>query len=368
VVRILSEPKGARIFLDTAMVGTTPQELTMEAGDHLLVLQKDWYYTDSLKFSAAKGKKKEISRILNPHFGKLEIISLPEPDADIYLDNTKIGTTPFLHEQYPSGTYQIRLVRTMYFDTTFTITVEDMKMVRCIIPMAVNYAELTVNAPWSKIFLNDSLVSNEQYYSRLHPGAYKVRTERGWQYTPALIQLNLAPKDQQEIQLEPIPKLGVVSVITGPFEASDAEIYMNDERKGRAPFVQSLLIGDYSIVARRTGFVSEFGKFVIRENEKTTVQLKLTSLADARQQAIARWSTWKWISAGVTALAVGTATYFYVIYSKNYKDYQSATDSDQAAASRSASLQNQKYFNITISIGGAAALTSVFSWFMQSRQ
>lgn len=368
VLRVLSEPAGAQIYLDGNNIGTTPKELPIEAGDHSLMLQKTMYYHDSLKFTATEGKRKEICRALNPHFGCLEILSLPEPGADVFINNIKVGTTPYTDMQFPSNTYQVRLAKPLYFDTTFSITVDDQRLTRCIVPLSDNYADLTVKAPWSKIYVNDSLVGTEQFAAHVVPGTYKIRTERGKQYAPAEIRLTLAAKDQKEFLLEPMPRLGALSVIAEPFEANNADIYINGDRKGTAPFVQPMLIGDYTILARCPGFVPASGSFTIKEKEKTSYRFHLISLTEARQQSIERWSTWKWITAGVSVVALGSATYFYATYKKNCNDYNSARTTDDALASRSAAVRNQKYFTITLSLGGAATLASLVSWFRQAQQ
>ena len=368
VLRVLSEPSDAQIFLDGNNIGNTPKELPIDAGEHALILRKALYYSDTMTFTAVEGKRKEICRVLNPHFGSIEILSMPEPGADVFINGIKVGATPYLDAQFLSNTYQVRLAKPLYFDTTFSITIEDSHVNRCIVPLSNNYADLIVKAPWSKIYINDSLVGTEQFSSHVVPGTYKIRTERGWQYTPAEIRLTLAIKDQKEFLLEPMPRFGTLSVIAEPYEANNADIYINGDRKGAAPFVQPMLIGNYSILARCPGFVPVSGSFVIKEKEKTGYQIHFVALTAARQQTIRRWSTWKWIAAGISAAAIGSAVYFYSTYKKDYTDYTSANETDAALASRSAAQRNQKYFTMTISIGGTTALASLFSWIMQTQQ
>jgi len=368
LVRIISEPKGASIILNGLPAGITPKEFSIEAGEHMLVLQKECFYDDSIRFTALGGRKTDISRVLNPHFGAVEIISLPEPDADVYIDSVKIGTTPFLQRQFPSGNYVVRLSRPMSDDTIFAMIVQDLKITRHVVPMSVNYGELIVDAPWGAIYINDSLVSTEHYYSRLNPGTYRLRAERGWQSTPVNVPVVLGSQDIKKIQLDPLPRLGMLSVIISPFEASDADIYVNDERKGRAPFVIPMIIGDYNIRAQCSGFSEQNIKFVIKEKEKTNIQIKLEPLTEARQVAISSWSMRKWIGVGAAAAATAVGIYFYTKYSSNYRDYKSTIDSDNAAKFKDATQKNQKYFQISISLGSVAAAGSIFSCFMQMRQ
>jgi hypothetical protein len=174
--------------------------------------------------------------------------------------------------------------------------------------------------------------------------------------------------ETKNILLEPMPRLGTLSVIVEPFEANNADIYIGGDRKGAAPFVEPLLIGDYKIRAQSPGFVPASGSFEIREKEKTLYKFHMVSVTTARQEAIARWSGWKWVSAGISAAAFGASTYFYFAEKKNNNDYQSATETGPAMASRSQAEKNQKCFRISLSIGTAAALTSVFSWFMETHQ
>jgi hypothetical protein len=368
VVRIITEPKEAEIFFDGHQIGTSPKEFPVEPGAHTLILKKTFYYADSLTFTAVDGRRKEISRVLSPHFGAMEILTMPEPGAGIFIDDIRMGTSPYTDLQMPSGVHRIRLSKHLYEDTSFTIELQDLESKRCIIALTPNYADITVKAPWSRIYLNDTLVSTEQFTAHLVPGTYDLRTERGWQYTPANIRMIFKPKEIKQILLEPIPKLGTLSVIVEPFEANNADIYINGDRKGAAPFVEPMLIGDYKIHARCPGFVPASGSFEIREKEKTVYKFRLTSLATARQESIARWSMWKWISAGASVAALGTATYFYFAYKKDCDNYQSATETDAALAARSSADKNKRWCTVTLSVGGAAALTSAFSWFMEKRQ
>jgi hypothetical protein len=366
LVQILSEPNTADVFLNGQLFGITPIQNSLTPGPYTMVIKKDLFYNDTVKFVLEEGQRKNFYQVLQPNFGVLEIQTLPESDAQVIIDTVVAGTTPYIDQKKRKGEYRIHISKRLFRDTTFTVTVEDMKITRQVIVLRNNFGELTIEAPASQIFVNDTLVGSDRFYGRYLPGRYRLKAERGWQYTPSIKDVTINYDETSELRLDPLPKLGNLSVIVSPFEAGDAEVFVNTEYKGKAPLVFPILIGTYTVEARKQGFGNLFKDFLVREKEMTTIEIGLSSLEEIRQQKIRFWSTSKWVSAGLGVAAVAAATYFQMSAADNHDKYKAATTTEDAVNFRNKVDSNNLSFKISLSITGVTALFSGLAWWIQT--
>ena len=63
------------------------------------------------------------SVVLKPKFGYMEIFSLPEQDAKVYIDTVLVGTTPYRSDRMAIKEYKVRIEKETYFpiDTVLTV-------------------------------------------------------------------------------------------------------------------------------------------------------------------------------------------------------------------------------------------------------
>lgn len=119
------EPASANIYIDDELM---PVEngfftATMKRGEHTYRVEAPMYRPEAGVVTL--GDEQKIMNVeLKPKFGYMEIFSLPEQDARVYVDSVEVGLTPYRSDRMATADYRVRIEKEQYFpiDTTLTIT------------------------------------------------------------------------------------------------------------------------------------------------------------------------------------------------------------------------------------------------------
>lgn len=364
---VASTPKNAKIFLDGKLLGNAPLgRKEVESGQHTIRLEAELHHQYEQAITIRDGEPETVNTALRAAYGTLEVSTTPEDGAEIFLDNQKVGSTPYKNTRLPSGKYLLKVSKPLFEDAEEEIVIADEQLVRKALTLSKNFCELRVKAPSSRIFVDGRDVGAESYTARLAPGRYALKAVRGEKYIPAEQEVFLAVGDTREIELQPQPRLGSVSVMVEPFEASDAEVFVNEVQKGNAPLVLPLVIGSYSITAKKSGFLDVSEQLAIRENEKQKLILQMLTYEGSRQQGLGRWNTAKWIGVVATIASAAATGYFYSAAETDYDYYRKATSTDEAVSLRESTQRKDLYFKIGIGVSGAALATTLYSWLREA--
>lgn len=118
------EPATANVYIDDEQV---PIEnglfnATMPKGEHTYRVEAPMYQSDAgvIKLGNMPVTK---SVALKPKFGYMEIFSLPEQDADVYVDSVLVGKTPYRSDRMALKEYKVRIEKNTYFpiDTVLNV-------------------------------------------------------------------------------------------------------------------------------------------------------------------------------------------------------------------------------------------------------
>ena len=119
------EPATANIYIDDELV---PVEnglfnATMPKGEHTYRVEAPMYQPDAGIIQLGNEPVSK-SVALKPKFGYMEIFSLPEQDADVYLDSVLVGKTPYRSDRMAIKNYKIRIEKQNYFpiDSVLNVT------------------------------------------------------------------------------------------------------------------------------------------------------------------------------------------------------------------------------------------------------
>ena len=119
------EPATANVYINEEPV---PVEnglfnATMPKGEHTYRVEAPMYQPDAgvIKLGNTPVTK---SVALKPKFGYMEIFSLPEQDADVYIDSVRVGKTPYRSDRMGIKEYKVRIEKQTYFpiDTVLNVT------------------------------------------------------------------------------------------------------------------------------------------------------------------------------------------------------------------------------------------------------
>ncbi|WP_299089176.1 PEGA domain-containing protein [uncultured Bacteroides sp.] len=119
------EPAIADIYIDDEKMPTEKGlfTATMKKGTHTYRVEAPMYAPEAGIIDLGS-EQKIMSVALKPRFGYLEVFSLPEQDAKVYIDNELAGETPYKSDRMPLKDYQVRVEKEFFFpmDSTIVIT------------------------------------------------------------------------------------------------------------------------------------------------------------------------------------------------------------------------------------------------------
>jgi len=124
VVRILSNPEAAAVFINDEQMGTTPLELKDLPADEALQIKlelKD-YETQTKEFTLNSGQNPDITFTLLRKTGFISMTGSPAK-SKLYLEGKYIGKLPLEEYKYPVGSWQLVAKKPAYNTYTETVTV-----------------------------------------------------------------------------------------------------------------------------------------------------------------------------------------------------------------------------------------------------
>lgn len=124
----LTAGDGVHILVDKEDKGVGSWNGRLMQGEHLIEARLYRHRSTYKNITVTAGKAEDI--ILEkpiPIYGQLNITSMPG-DADIFIDNEKVGTTPMIMSKILIGSHELRLVKQGCAPFVKTITIEEGKM------------------------------------------------------------------------------------------------------------------------------------------------------------------------------------------------------------------------------------------------
>ena len=119
------DPADATIYIDDEKVPTEKGlfTATMKKGSHTYRVEAPMYASEAGVVDLGS-EQKIMSVTLKPKFGYLEVFSLPEQDANVYIDGTLAGQTPYKSDRMPIRSYRLRIEKDLFcpIDTVVNIS------------------------------------------------------------------------------------------------------------------------------------------------------------------------------------------------------------------------------------------------------
>jgi hypothetical protein len=275
-VVIKSEPEGAQVFINDRPVGRTPYSHEFNLGRYNYRVEMPMYHSEAGVFTlSADAGRHNIDLTLKPAFGSIKVSSEPESGANILINGDPTGQkTPFTLENIRSGTHTITIKKDMYYDAYQEIVVEDSKTAQVNLKMNPAYGVLNIyTSPEADIFINTQKEGHGTHTARKLTGFYTVEARKD-KHTPDSKRIEVKDGDEITVNLNPSPQYGQLRIATTP---SDAEIYLDGKKMGITPItLREILIGDYNLELRKTGYASYTQNIKIKHNETTDINETLS--------------------------------------------------------------------------------------------
>ncbi len=270
---IIADQPNASIYIDDQYVSDGFKSLAIGT-THTWKIECDMYHTESGSVTITDGEPITIEKQLRPAYGFISVTSKPESGAVVFIDNKKVGTTPYQSDKMASGTYKVRVVKDMYKTAEQTYTITDGNTTNAVLEMSANFVNLTLETDAaSDIYIDGQYKGKGKWNGRITDGAHFVEVKKDKHRTVSK-NLNLVLGKDESIKIEaPTAITGLLDISSVPVKA---DIYLNGKHYGTTPrIISDLMIGEYTLKLEKEGCASVTKNIVIEENQTLTIKEQL---------------------------------------------------------------------------------------------
>ncbi|MFC2101143.1 PEGA domain-containing protein [Bacteroidota bacterium] len=248
IVIITSDPPAAEIFLNNQKIGITPYTAELIAGSYQMMLKKEMHQDYSGSFELNEGETKQLPQItLVSNSAYINITSNPS-NANVYIDDKLIGTTPISDWIVTSGSYNIKIQNELYYPDEQIIVLEkgDVKNLDFILKPAFGVLKITSEPTNADIYIDGQFQGNTPYTNpKLRSGNYNIRVGKElWNEVTSKIVITDGDTTEKLMVLS--KNFGKVSII-----ADESEIFLDNKKVGNDKLVLNLEQGNYTIKASK---------------------------------------------------------------------------------------------------------------------
>ena len=270
---IIADQPNASIYIDDQYVSDGFMSLAIGT-THTWKIECDMYHAESGSVTITEGEPVTIEKQLRPAYGYINVTSQPESGAVVFIDNKKVGTTPYKSDKMASGTYNVRVVKDMYKVAEQTFVITDENTTNAVLEMSANFVNLTLETDAaSDIYIDGQYKGKGKWSGRIADGAHFVEVKKDKHRTISK-NLNLVLGKDENIKIEaPTAITGFLDISSLPVKA---DVYLNGKHYGTTPrIISNLLIGEYTLKLEKEGCASVTKNIVIEENQTLTIKEQL---------------------------------------------------------------------------------------------
>jgi hypothetical protein len=275
VLRVTSQPDGAKVFLDGLEQGLATLSLQkIEPGQHLLEVRKDGFQPQRRTVSLFKGEKKTEEFKLEALKGLVIIQTSPE-GAEVDVDGAFRGKTPLLLFDLAIGDHAVVLRTEGYQPRKLALPIKDRVPIKLATDLASDSATLKLASEpaGASVLLNGATRGTTPCtIDRIPSGTVDIEIAlKG--YAPHRSQIVLKAGDVVDVpaQLKAIPAALTIHSIP-----DQARIYVNNQYKGDAPLVlTNLPPGEYRLRAEKRGYEADARNVTLKPEDQLTEEFRL---------------------------------------------------------------------------------------------
>jgi serine/threonine protein kinase len=227
----------------------------------------------------------------NSSFSLLQIYTTP-PQAEIYLDNLKIGLSPILNYKVKPGEHKIKIIKDGYEEKEelFTLNSSENKTLNFSLKEIYKYYRVLITTvpDGAKVIIDNEFVglSPLEHHTTKNKINLKISKENYEDYyienqllTDELTKISVVLKEKKSstTPTQPVLKQGKLSLDSTP---QGAYVYINGKLYGKTPLNTNLNVGSYKVEIKKDGYLPYSLTVQINENKeyKETIPLHPISI------------------------------------------------------------------------------------------
>lgn len=190
-----------------------------------------------------------VNVVLRPAFGFLSIPSVTSDynGTEVYVNDQRVGTIPYMSDRMKSGTYSVRLSNNYFDDVRETIEIVDNQTTTLQPSPAPLYGFISVpsigNLTDASVYINGEYKGKTPYKSpKLKSGDYVVRVSKA-KFNPVEQTLSIGRGETTTFSGSLSANYASISISV----EKNAEIWINEEKKGAGTWNGDLEAGSYLV-------------------------------------------------------------------------------------------------------------------------
>ena len=171
----MSVDADAEIWINDQKCGTRTFTGELSYGTYLIECRQQGHRSSLQEITLTKENAVQPISLPKPTpiYGSIDINSTPI-EADIYIDDKKIGVSPMFVEDYLIGTHRVRLSKAGHSDFSQVITVEEGQTFEVNAKLDSGREVAISTTPGAEIFVDGKSVGNTQYTGNLTFGSHTI--------------------------------------------------------------------------------------------------------------------------------------------------------------------------------------------------
>ena len=159
-ITIIADQEDAIIYVDNEVTHDNICVKSFPVGStHTWKIECELYHSESGDITITEGNPIVVEKKLNKAHGFLNIVSTPQNNAIIYLNDNEIGVTPFKSNKIASGIYKLKLEKESYKIIEQDVEITDGDTTNLVLNMQIDYADVTINTDsQSEIYIDGNYI------------------------------------------------------------------------------------------------------------------------------------------------------------------------------------------------------------------
>ena len=279
------------------LFNVSPANATVELGDEVLTVDEAGsaaknvpfgtysyrvscanYHTTAGQVTVTAEGKAEVNVTLRPNFGwmKLDASSDEYRGAYVYVNNERVGQLPYMSKELKSGSYKVKVVKSMYKPFEAQVLVSDNETATIDVSLVPNFAEITLVADADgEIWIDGEKRGTGRWSGPLEMGDYTVEVRKPSHRNASEIVHVTAPLAKTINLKSPTPIYAPLELESNPLRA---KVLIDGIEVGETPLMKAdVLIGTRKVEFVKEGYTTVEKTIVVEENKENHLSATLAS-------------------------------------------------------------------------------------------
>lgn len=244
-------PSDAQIYVDGKSIAHDDESivLVLTYGVHHLKIVSPMYHNYETTIVVDRANPAPIDVTLDPKFGSLLIITGSNEPVDVYLDNKKVGVTPFSSRVVMSGIHSLKLSSPLYKEYEESFVINDGEKLVKNIQLSPNYGDVIINAvdESTSMLIDGKIKATGHWKGKLALGKHQIECFKS-AHSNLSVDIYIYPGHdlRNEISIPLLKSIcGCLIINVNPI---GSEVYLDNKYIGKSPLkYRDIIIGQHTI-------------------------------------------------------------------------------------------------------------------------